>query len=391
MKTNTFLGFGAAGCLVILAGCDIGDHSALSHQGTSGQGGATSSASSSGSTGSTGTGSGAAPPSVSGLPTPSGSSTVPQPSGAAQGLKVVSWAGFTAAVTYTFDDSQPSQIEHWADLKAEGIRGTFYLNSVNDWASSFVQTWQDAVKSGWEIGNHTVHHCYEDGMCTNGATFTTPAQEFDANTTYIQTTIGQADVWTGAYPFGDTGYEPFAEPRFFVARGIPTSATPQLIMPNDATDPYNLPCVAAVAAGGQPASDFIANVDTAHGAGGWLIFLFHSITPTESANLWYAPTDITSITGSIDHAKSLPDVWIDTLSNVAAYWVGQKLLTTASPSSGGGGTTWTWSLPAHFPSGKYLRVTVDGGHLTQGGQALAWDGHGYYEISLDAGSLTLSP
>lgn len=52
--------------------------------------------------------------------------------------------------------------------------------------------------------------------------------------------------------------------------------------------------------------------------------------------------------------------------------------------------TWTWTLPDHFPPGKYLRVTVPGGTLKQGGSELVWDGHGYYEIALDAGSVTLS-
>ena len=47
--------------------------------------------------------------------------------------------------------------------------------------------------------------------------------------------------------------------------------------------------------------------------------------------------------------------------------------------------------PAHFPPGKYLRVTVSGGTLTQAGSTLAWDDHGFYEVSLDAGTLTLSP
>jgi len=393
---RTSLTLGVLGLVHAAIGCDVGDHSAVS----GGAGGATASGTTSsgaissgataGGTTSSGAGSGGSSP-VSGLPIPPGAGNDPAPSGAAGGLKVISWAGLTAAVTYTFDDSQPSQIEHWTDLKAEGIRGTFYVNEVNDWAADYVTTWQEA-QSGWEIGNHTVHHCYEDGNCSsNGATFTTPSAEFDTNTTYIQTTLGQADVWTGAYPFGDTGYEPFAKTRFFVARGIPSSATPQIIMPNDSTDPYNLPCVAAVAAGGQPASDFIANIDMAHTSGGWLILLFHSITPTETANLWYAPTAITSITGSIDHAKSLPDVWIDTLSNVAAYWVGQKLLTTATPASSGGDTTWTWTLPNHFPTGKFVRVTVTGGTLKQGSQALTWNPHGFYEVSLDAGALTLTP
>jgi hypothetical protein len=44
-----------------------------------------------------------------------------------------------------------------------------------------------------------------------------------------------------------------------------------------------------------------------------------------------------------------------------------------------------------FPAGKFLRVTVDGGTLSQSGVIVPWDDHGYYEIALDAGSVTLSP
>ena len=48
-----------------------------------------------------------------------------------------------------------------------------------------------------------------------------------------------------------------------------------------------------------------------------------------------------------------------------------------------------WTLPDHFPPGMCLRVTTTGGTLSQGGQTLGWDDHGYYEVSLDAGTLTL--
>jgi hypothetical protein len=97
------------------------------------------------------------------------------------------------------------------------------------------------------------------------------------------------------------------------------------------------------------------------------------------------------VTGSIAHAKSLSDVWIDTFANVGAYWIAQKLFLAAMPMSAAGSTTWTWTLPPHFPAGKILRVTVDGGKLRQNTTTLAWDGHGYFEVSLDAGTLTWSP
>ena len=67
------------------------------------------------------------------------------------------------------------------------------------------------------------------------------------------------------------------------------------------------------------------------------------------------------------------------------------MFTAVTPTTSGTSKTWTWTLPAHFPPRKYLRVKVDGGTLTQGGNALTCNDHGYYEIALDAGSVTLSP
>lgn len=72
---------------------------------------------------------------------------------------------------------------------------------------------------------------------------------------------------------------------------------------------------------------------------------------------------------------------------------GQRSQHTASCLEGlaPSGNSWTSTLPAHFPPGKVLRVTVDGGTLSLGGTSLAWDSHGYYEVALDAGILTWSP
>jgi hypothetical protein len=135
---------------------------------------------------------------------------------------------------------------------------------------------------------------------------------------------------------------------------------------------------------------FSGRIDAAESGGLWLIFLFHSILPT-SQN-WYAGVDIGSITGSIEHAEELGTVWIDTVANVGAYWIGQRTFEATAPATtDDGATTWTWSLPSGFPGGRKLRVSVDGGTLTQGDDELTWDGHGYYEIDLDAGSLSLTP
>jgi uncharacterized repeat protein (TIGR02543 family) len=329
----------------------------------------------------TATFSGSGTTSKSGLPVPP-TSGVPKPSGTPGNLTVLDWAGFKGAVSYSFDDAQPSQLQHYAELQAMGIPLTFYINDTNSWQTNFDAIWTQAVKDGHEMGNHTEHHCNANLSGCSGADATN-LLEIDNDTTYTFQHFGASGVWTMASPFGDTGWDTYASQRFFLNRGVYGG----MVAPNDTSDPFNLPCYAAV--GGESVSTFNSNIDTARSTNRWLIFLIHTIMPT--SDNWYAPVDISTITGSVSHTKALGDVWADTVVNVGAYWRGQKVLSSVTPTVSGTTQTWTWTLPAHFPPGKYLRVKVDGGTLKQGGNVLVWDAHGYYEVSLDAGSLTLTP
>jgi hypothetical protein len=149
------------------------------------------------------------------------------------------------------------------------------------------------------------------------------------------------------------------------------------------SDWYNLPTFAVSA--GQTATDFNGWIDAVRSQGNWGIFLFHSILPT--ANNWVAGVQITDITASVAHAKGFGDVWIDRMDEVGAYVRAQQVFQTVTPIA----NTWTWTLPAHFPRGKVLRVTVAGGTLSQPGTRLSWDTHGYYQVALDAGTLSWTP
>jgi hypothetical protein len=317
-------------------------------------------------------------PGASTLPNPPGPANVPQPSGAQAHFTVLPWAGFKAAASYTFDDSQPSQIAHYAELAATGVRATYYVNTSNKGLANYDATWKKAASAGNEIGNHTVDHCRHDLTNCSGTTSAGSIDaEIDQCTAYIESNLGQATVWTMAFPYGDAAYEPDAKKRFFIARGVGGG----MIAPLDSTDPFNLPVFAA--AGGETAEPFSGAIETAHGQGEWVVFLFHSLLPGDN---WYAGVDIGSVTGSITHAQSLVDVWLDTVAEVGAYFIGQKLVQAASATA-----PIRWTLPAHFPPGRYVRAKVDGGQLSQSGHTLPWNGHGFYEIALDAGELIWSP
>jgi peptidoglycan/xylan/chitin deacetylase (PgdA/CDA1 family) len=354
--------------------------------GTSG-GGTGGGAGNAGNSGTTG-GGGAPPPrvvsTVSGLPQVA-TTGVAKPAGTPGNLTVLDWAGFKAAVSWTFDDSQPSQIDHYAELQAVGVPMTFYISPGNGGGASYDTTWSRAVADGHELGNHTMHHCHADLTgCSFGTAAATLGDELDQASAFIaQHYPAQGTAWTTASPFGDGGYVTPASSRFLVNRGVNSG----MIGAKDSTDPFSLPI--HLASEGETATAFNNLSDMARSSGRWLIFLIHTITPT-TAN-WYAPVAITEVTAAMEHDRDLTDVWTDTVVAVAAYWRAQKLFAGLTPATSADSKTWTWTLPAHFPPGKYLRVKVDGGTLTQGGAPLPWDEHGYYEIALDAGTLTLAP
>lgn len=246
---------------------------------------------------------------------------------------------------------------------------TFYLWTGKSDASSSV--WATAVKDGHELGNHTQSHQSAGTL-----------QDIAAATTFIMTKFG-VQPWTMAAPNGAAIYTTLANGLFLTNRGVADN----LVGANDGTDPFTLPCY--IPPTGAVASAFNSEVDSARSAGKWRIILVHGFTGgTDSA---FQPVPLDEFISGVQHTISLGDMWIGTIVNVAAYWRGQKAFSQATTTTSGSDKTWTWKLPDHFPPGKYLRVTVPGGTLRQNGAAVPWNSHGYYEIALDTGSVTVSP
>ena len=299
-----------------------------------------------------------------------GSDGVEKPSGTPGNLTVLNWAGYKGAATYTFDDGNSSQIEHYPALQALGVHFTFYL--VTTWSGASNSIWTQVVSDGHEIGNHTQTHPKAG----------TDA-ELDGASAFIQQKFG-VRAWTMASPYGDSSYVSLAQTRFLINRGVSNA----LIKPNDSSNPFSLPCYIPPQ-NGTASTDFNPQIDSAESGGGWRVILVHGfVGGTDGA---YQPVSFDEFVSGVNHAKSLGDMWIDSMVNVGAYWRGQKTFSSVTPTTSGSDQTWTWTLPDNFPPAKCLRVKVDGGTLTQNGKAVEWDGHGYYEISLDAGALTLSP
>jgi len=342
-------------------------------RGAGGSGGNSAGGNSGGSGGSTGGGVGGAGGGAitrsSGLPIPPGPADAAKPNGAAGNITVINWAGFKGAISYTFDDDNDSQIASYGQLQALGVPFTFYMWTNRSQASSSV--WATAVKDGHEIGNHTQSHS------SNG---TIP--DIQAATTFIMQRLG-VTPYTMAAPNGAAIYTTLANGLFMINRGVANN----LIAPGSNTDRFTLPCY--IPPTGATATMFNAQVDSAQAAGSWRVILVHGFTGGNDGA--FQPVPLDEFINGVKHTISLGNMWIGRVVDVGAYWLGQKAFAQATTTTVGTSKTWSWTLPSNFPPGKFLRVTVPGGTLTQKGAALPWDSHGFYEIALDAGSVTVSP
>jgi len=280
---------------------------------------------------------------------------VAKPAGAAGGMKVIDWAGFKGAASFTFDDNTPSQMANYNALKATGGRFTWFLI-----ASSSSNDYKATIADGQEIANHTQTH---PGTASQGEV--TTAQ------TNLKTKYG-VDVRSMAAPNCAEGWRAFAAPaKLFQNRG-PCGGVPA-VSPRDATDPFLLPAYL------PPTGADTANLSGQIAAGKWRIYVIHGF---DGQNGTYQPIPIASVTGAMSKAVS-DGYWVEGMTNVGAYWQGQKLIPASATTSA------TWTLPANFPPNMCVRITTTGGTVTQKNETINWDSHGYYQISLDAGEVTI--
>jgi hypothetical protein len=278
---------------------------------------------------------------------------------------VIQWAGFKAAASISLDDGNTSQISNYDKLNGMGVPLTFYL--VTSWTNASNAIWKQAVLDGHEIGNHTQTH----------ACGTASAGESDIKSKYGVT------AYTLAAPNGDTSCGTQAQSlNLLLNRGVndgtisPTSAE---------STAWNLPT--NLPAEGASASALTAKIDAAYTAGTWQTFCIHGFTGDSNA---YQPIPLSSLTDAIATEKKKTDLWIDTMAAVGAYWRAGLVFSAATSSTSGTDKTWKWTVPTNFPPNSCLRVKTDGGVVKQKGTEIAWDSHGYYEISFNAGEVTLS-
>ena len=149
------------------------------------------------------------------------------------GWKNFSWpAGKKAAVSLTFDDARPSEIDNGLEiLDRYGVKASFYVIPSN--VEKRLEGWKRAVANGHEIGNHTLTHpCsgnypWSREKALENYTLEKMEQEMDESNAAIERLLGVSPTTFG-YPCAQTfvsrgtevkSYVPLVARKFAVGRG----------------------------------------------------------------------------------------------------------------------------------------------------------------------------
>jgi peptidoglycan/xylan/chitin deacetylase (PgdA/CDA1 family) len=229
--------------------------------------------------------------------------------------------GSRAALTLSFDDARPSQLEAQKVFGETGTKVTFFLTASN--IGEHAADWRRLAAAGHEIANHTVSHPCSgnfDWSRDNALEAFTLARMrgelTDANAA-IERATGVRST-TFAYPCGQTfvgrgaqvaSYVPLVNELFLAGRGWQGES------PNDPTY-VDLAQVIGCSMDNLEWSAVQPLVDAAIARGQWLVLGGHDIGSTPGQQV----TRIETIRALLRYATA-PDrgVWVDTFANVARH------------------------------------------------------------------------
>jgi peptidoglycan/xylan/chitin deacetylase (PgdA/CDA1 family) len=229
--------------------------------------------------------------------------------------------GARAAVSISFDDSRPSQVDAGIPiLDRHGVKATFYV-LPSTWPQRLPQ-WKQAVRHGHELGNHTVAHpcsgnfTWAKENALENWTLRRMEQDFHQANSAIKKAFGVSPA-TFAYPCGNK----------FVGRGVATKSYVPLVarhfiagrgfFDETANDPTS--CASAQLFGvdldGATMVKVKRLINKATEFGGWLIWVAHDVGdfPRQAVS----ERTLDGLCRYVENPAN--NVWIDTVENVARY------------------------------------------------------------------------
>jgi peptidoglycan/xylan/chitin deacetylase (PgdA/CDA1 family) len=229
--------------------------------------------------------------------------------------------GRRAALSLTFDDGRPSQLDHGLPiLDRYGVKATFYVNPEP--VRGRVEEWREALAQGHEIGNHTRRHpCtgnfrWARSTALEDYTLETIAAEIDEGAREIESLVGRYPK-TFAYPCGQKfvgrgrearSYIPVVAERYLAGRGWLDEGANDPVF----CDPANL---LGRELDGLDFEQARGLVDQAIQEGSWLILCGHDIGPGGRQ------TVRTDTLDALCRYVARPEsgIWVDTVERIATY------------------------------------------------------------------------
>jgi len=227
--------------------------------------------------------------------------------------------GVKAAVSLTFDDARPSQVDVGLPIfQKYGIKATFYVSPDN--IEQRLEGWKTALAGGHEIGNHSLTHpCTGNypafkGRALEDMTLGLMAGEIDGAGAAIFRLLGVRPR-TFAYPCGQTfigrgrsvaSFVPLVAERFLAGRRW---------LSEDSNDPAFCDPAQLLSSesDGKSFKELRLLVDQALAGGRWLILTGHEI-----GEAGYQTTRAAAIEELCRFAQDPGNgLWIDTVANVA--------------------------------------------------------------------------
>jgi peptidoglycan/xylan/chitin deacetylase (PgdA/CDA1 family) len=191
--------------------------------------------------------------------------------------------GARAALSLSFDDARPSQVETGlALLDRFGVEVTFFVLPSN--VETHLAGWKRAVAAGHEIGNHTLDHpcsgnfAWSRGKALEDHSLAQMRREIDEANRRIHALLGVTPL-SFAYPCGEKSvgrgvdtrsYVPLVAESFLVGRGWPDEVS---------NDPgfCDLAQVMGLPMDGKDFEQLLPILEKARESGRWTILVGHEI------------------------------------------------------------------------------------------------------------------
>jgi peptidoglycan/xylan/chitin deacetylase (PgdA/CDA1 family) len=234
--------------------------------------------------------------------------------------------GKRAALSLTFDDARPSQVDNGLPLfDRYGAKATFYVSPDN--VKERIEGWRRAVKNGHEIGNHTMTHpctgnyAFSKGNALEDYTLDRMAREIDEADRAISDLLA-VKATSFAYPCCQTFVGRGREVKSYVPLVAKRFRAGRLGLNEAANDPEicDLSQLLAQGSDGATFDELKALVDGAAAEGRWLILVGHEI-----ADAGYQTTSAKTLQALCRYATDPANgLWIDTVSRIGQYVIERR-------------------------------------------------------------------